>query len=153
MQIMDGTNYGKDMAIMWAAHKAGSFQLPDVPQEDFAQAILDTLVQYESAWIVEDDNSKYSSGRGPVAIILVKTDGFVIRPDVDYFKWASKRNVVRTTVAFFNWVRFSKDVSLCVFGSTPESKPLYWRMRELGIMVTYVGNAMFALAGEKPCHR
>lgn len=153
MQIIDGTNYGKDMATLWAAHKAGSFKLHDMPQEEFAEAILETLMQYDSAWIVEDSSTKYSSGRGPVAIILITTDGFVIRPNVDYFKWASPRNVVRTTVAFFNWVRFSKDVSLCVFGSTLESKKLYWRMRELGIMVTYVGNKMFALAGEKPCQQ
>lgn len=151
MSIVEGEDYGKDMKILWAAHKAGSFNLGNVAQEDFAQVMLDILSMYDSAWMVEDRNDAYPSKRGPVAVILVKSDGFVIRPDVDYFKWSSKRNILRTTVSFFNWVRFSKDVSLCVFGSTPESKGMYWKMRDFGIMVTYVGNGMFALAGEKPC--
>lgn len=153
MRVMEGEGYGKDMAILWAAHKAGSFGLGEVEQSQFAQALIDAIVQYDSAWIVDDRNDSYPSGRGPVAVILVKSDGFVIRPDVDYFKWATPRNALRTTVAFFNWVRFSKDVGLCVFGSTAQSKNLYWRMRDYGIMVTYVGNSMFALSGEKPCHR
>jgi hypothetical protein len=151
MSIVDGEDYGKDMGILWAAHKAGTFGLGEVAQEDFADVMLEVLSKYDSAWMVEDRNDVFPSGRGPVATILVKSDGFVIKPDVDYFKWASHRNVLRTTVAFFNWVRYSKDVSLCVFGSTPESKNLYWKMRDYGIMVTYVGNGMFALAGEKPC--
>jgi hypothetical protein len=151
MSIVDGEDYGKDMGILWAAHKAGTFGLGEVAQEDFADVMLEVLSKYDSAWMVEDRNDVFPSKRGPIATILVKSDGFVIKPDVDYFKWASHRNVLRTTVAFFNWVRYSKDVSLCVFGSTPESKNLYWKMRDYGIMVTYVGNGMFALAGEKPC--
>lgn len=154
MEIGDENAYGRDMAILWAAHRAGSFSLPqDTPQEDFAEAMIEAIARYDSAWIVEDRNDTFPSRRGPVALILVKSDGYVIRPDVDYFRWATTRNILRTTVAFFNWVRYSKDVSLCVFGSTPESKNLYWRMRDYGIMVTYVGNGMFALAGEKPCLR
>lgn len=152
MDFGDGEDYGKDMAILWAAHKAGSFGVPDnLDQTQFAEAMLDVLCKYDSVWVVEDGNDSYPDKRGPVALVLIKSDGFVIRPDVDYFKWATARNVLRTTVAFFNWVRYSKDVSLCVFGSTAQSKNLYWRMRDYGIMVTYVGNGMFALAGEKPC--
>lgn len=154
MDIGDETAYGKDMAILWAAHRAGSFDLSqDTDQNAFADTIMEIIARYDSAWIVEDRNDIFPARRGPVALILVKSDGYVIRPDVDYFKWATHRNMLRTTVAFFNWVRYSKDVSLCVFGSTPKSKNLYWRMRDYGIMVTYVGNGMFALAGEKPCLR
>jgi len=153
MSIVDGDDYGKDMGILWAAHRAGSFGLGDIEQAQFAEAFIAGAADYDSAWIVEDRNDSFPSGRGPIATILVRSDGVVIRPDVDYFKWATARNILRTTVAFFNWIRFSKDVSLCVFGSTPESKSLYWKMRDYGIMVTYVGNGMFALAGEKPCQQ
>lgn len=153
MVFLENDDYGKDMKTLWAAHKAGTFGLGEVEQDKFADVMLDVISQYDSAWIVEDRNDAYPAKRGPIGVILVKSDGFIIRPDVDYFKWASKRNILRTTVAFFNWIKYSKDVSLCVFDSTPESKSLYWKMRDYGIMVTYVGNGMFALAGEKPCLR
>ena len=153
MALLEDDEYGRDMAILWAAHKAGTFGLGEIEQDKFADVMIEIISQYDSAWVVDDRNDVYPAGRGPVAVILVKSDGFIIRPDVDYFKWSTARNILRTTVAFFNWVRYSKDVSLCVFGSTPESKNLYWKMRDYGIMVTYVGNGMFALAGEKPCLR
>ena len=151
MAILEDDEYGRDMAILWAAHKAGTFGLGEIEQDKFADVMLEIIAQYDSAWVVDDRNDVYPAGRGPVAVILVKSDGFIIRPIVDYFKWATRRNMLRATVAFFNWVRYSKDVSLCVFSALAEDKNLFWKMRDYGIMVTYVGNGMFALAGEKPC--
>lgn len=151
MALLEDDEYGRDMAILWAAHKAGTFGLGEIEQDKFADVMIEIISQYDSAWVVDDRNDVYPAGRGPVAVILVKSDGFIIRPIVDYFKWATKRNMLRATVAFFNWVRYSKDVSLCVFSALAEDKNLFWKMRDYGIMVTYVGNGMFALAGEKPC--
>ena len=151
MALLEDDEYGRDMAILWAAHKAGTFGLGEIEQDKFADVMIEIISQYDSAWVVDDRNDVYPSGRGPVAVILVKSDGFIIRPIVDYFKWATRRNMLRATVAFFNWVRYSKDVSLCVFSALAEDKNLFWKMRDYGIMVTYVGNGMFALAGEKPC--
>lgn len=148
MDLGDGESYGKDIGILWAAHKAGSFGLPEMSQSEFANHILMKIAEYDSAFIVEDKNREFVE-KGPVALILVRTDGEIIRPDVDYFKWATKRNVLRTAVGFFQWVRYSKDVGVCVFGSTRESKPLYERMREYGIMVWHIGNGFFGLAGKK----
>ena len=151
MDIGDENGYGKDMGILWAAYKAGSFRNEGWDQEEFARNMIMFLSQFDSLWIAEDRNDSYPNQRGAVGMFMVRSDGFLIQPDVDFFAWATKRNKLRTIVAFLNWVRFSKDVGLCVFGSMPETKNLFWRMREYGIMVTYVGNGMFCLAGEKPC--
>ncbi len=151
MDIGDENSYGKDMGVLWAAYKAGSFDLEGgLTQEVFAERIIGHLISYDSIFIVEDSSPAYS-GRGPVALISVRTDRDMIRPDIDYFKWATSRNVLRTTVAFFQWVRYSKDVGLCVFGSTSKSRKLYERMREYGIMVWHIGNGYFGLAGRKEC--
>ena len=148
MDVGSESAYGRDMKILWAAYKAGSFDLPDWDQTEFANHIIDHLSKYDSVWIVEDLN-KVFSGRGPVAVILVRTDGSMLIPDVDYFKWATHRNVLRTAVTFFQWIRYSKDVGVCVFGSNSKSKNLYERMREYGIMVWHIGNGYYGLAGKK----
>jgi hypothetical protein len=153
MQIGDASGYGPDMGILWAAYKAGSFGFEGRNQTEFAESMLEFFSAYDSIWMVDDESNAYPTKRGPVGMFVVRSDGNIIQPDFNHFKWASKKNIMRSIVSFLNWVRFSKDVTLCVFGSNNESKQLYWRMREFGIMLTYVGNGMFALAGEKQCQR
>jgi hypothetical protein len=151
MDIGNEESYGKDMGILWAAYKAGSFAMPeDLTQEQFATYIVDFAIQFDSVFMVEDRNPAYKE-KGPVAVIMVKTDREIIRPDIDYFKWATAKNILRTTVAFFQWVRYSKDVGMCVFGSTLKTRKLYERMREYGILVWHVGNGYYGLAGRKEC--
>lgn len=150
MDIGDESSYGKDMGVLWAAYKAGSFGLPEMDQDEFAEYIINRFSMFDSIFIVEDANPVYK-GRGAVAVILVTADREIVRPDIDYFKWATSKNVLRTTVAFFQWIRYSKDVGLCVFGSTQKSRKLYERMREYGIMVWHIGNGYFGLAGRKEC--
>lgn len=148
MDIGSETSYGKDMKVLWAAYKAGSFDLPNWSQDEFAKHILLHLSNYDSVWIVEDKNKVFTD-KGPIAVILVRTDGSMLIPDVDYFKWATPRNILRTAVTFFQWIRYSKDVGVCVFGSNSKSKNLYERMREYGIMVWHIGNGYYGLAGKK----
>lgn len=151
MDLGNETSYGKDMGILWAAYKAGSFALEEgLPQEEFAEQIIVHLSVYDSLFIVEDKNPVYS-GKGPIALISVKTDRDLIRPDIDYFKWATKRNILRTTVAFFQWVKNTNSVGLCVFGSTLKTRALYNRMREYGLLVWHIGNGYFGIAGRKEC--
>ena len=149
MDIGDEQSYGKDMGVLWAAYKAGSFALPaGWEQSEFAQRIVDYFSIFDSVFIVEDKNPAFQE-RGPVAVILVTSDREVIRPDIDYFKWATGKNMLRTTVAFFQWVRYSKDVGLCVICATSKSRKMFERMREYGIMVWHIGNGYFGLAGRK----
>ncbi len=154
MDIGSEDEYGKDVGILWAAYKAGSFDYPKgLEQQDFVDLLFKNLSVYDSIWIADDKNRAYPSGRGPVALFGVKADEWVIRPEVSYFKWATKRNILRVIVTFFQMTRYSKDVGLCVFGSTPESRNLYNKMKQYGIFVWHVGNGYFALAGRKECHR
>lgn len=144
MKIGNELEYGEDFKILWAA-----FKQPDMDQNQFAQDWIKFLSNYDSLWIVEDRNDNYPGNRGAVGMFLVKSDGFIIHPEFVPFKWATKRNIYRSVMAFLNWVRFSRDVGVCVVLSTQESKPLLWKMRDFGIMLTYIGNGVFALAGEK----
>jgi hypothetical protein len=148
MELGDTTAYGRDMKILWAAFKL-EFPGHDLSQEEFAQTRIERFALYDSLWMVEDRNDAFPGQRGAVGMFLVKSDGFIIQPQFKPFKWATRRNVVRSVMAFLNWVRFSRDVGLCVFPATVEAKPMLWRMRDYGILLTYVGNGLFVLPGEK----
>lgn len=153
MEISAEDGYGKDMGIMWAAYVAGGLEYPkDLSQEDFADVLLHELSVFDSLFIAEDNSSAYESGRGPVAIWGVKTDAALIKPEVMFFKWASKRNILRVMVSFFQMVRYSKDVGVCVFIATKASRNMYMKMRDYGLPMLDIGNGYFSIAGRKSWH-
>lgn len=116
-RLFTDSGYGEDMATLWAAYKLGSFPLmenQDMTQDEFGKFIAATCMGLNDAVMVEDDSRSYSSGRGPVAFIGIRSDGWRVEPHVDYFKWATKRNILRTTVGFLQFIRYHKQVGVCV---------------------------------------
>jgi hypothetical protein len=151
MDIGNEQGYGEDIGIMWAAYKAGSF--PEYPegmeQEQFVEVLLNTLAQFDSLWMADDDNNSFGSGRGPIALFGLRTDGEIVKVHAKFFKWRRNRNILRTFVSFFHWMRYSRHVGVVVWRSEEEYFPLYFRMREYGLPVFNVGNGFFAMPGRK----
>ena len=128
-----------DMWILWAAYKEGSFpHMEEMSKEDFYAEISVKSSKYQFLFLVEDNNKKFKAGRGPVCIIGANTDGWKFEPHVDYFKWATKYNMIRTTLCFLNWISFNKDVGVCVIRSLDNTVNLFKYMREY-IGLNYVG--------------
>jgi len=153
METGNEAGYGKDMGILWAAYVAGGLDFPEgLSQEEFVDALLHHLSIFDSLFIAEDKSTAYESGRGPVAIWGVKTDAALIKPEVMFFKWASKRNILRVMVSFFQMVRYSKDVGVCVFIATKASRNMYMKMRDYGLPMFDIGNGYFSIAGRKLWH-
>lgn len=102
------------MGWLWAAYKAGSFKIPDgLDQERFAIEILRRMGAHEN-FVVEDDSVKFKTKRGPVALVCVAGDGWRYEPVIIFFKWASKRNMLRVSVSFFHKSSLSSKVGVCV---------------------------------------
>ena len=148
-----------DMWILWAAYKEGSFpNLPEMQKDEFYTFIRGRLQGYQFLFLVEDNNRRFKSGRGPVCLIVANTDGWKFEPHVDYFKWATKYNIIRTTLTFLNWVSFKKEIGVCIIRSLKDTVPLFKYMREF-IGITYVGTirggdirgdeSIFSLSGKK----
>jgi hypothetical protein len=107
-EVMDGGNYSKDTGILWAAYQAGSFEMPtDLTQEEFMGEIEATMQKFQDLWIIDDDTKKYSTGRGPVGLVGSNSIGLIVEPKFMFFKWASCRNVLKSTVAFLNMIKGS----------------------------------------------
>lgn len=139
------------MGILWANHQAGGF--PNVPidasQAEFADAILGWLSHFSSAFIVEDKTRSFSAKRGPVGLIVVASDGEIIKPFAIAFEWATKRNLLRGVVGFFQFVKYSKDVTLCVVYGTQEEYKLLLRQRRYGHELWHNGYGIWSIVGRK----
>lgn len=102
------------MGWLWAAYKAGSFKMPEgLDQAQFVAEMQARLGAFEN-FIVDDDSAKFKAGRGPVALICVSSDGWRYEPVIAYFKWATKRNMLRVAVSFFHKSALSSKVGVCV---------------------------------------
>jgi hypothetical protein len=80
----------------------------------FLQAMSEKYGKFDLLWVIEDACAEFRAGRGQIALVGIKTDGWQYEPNVVFFPWASKRNILRANVAFFHMVTHSKAIGLCV---------------------------------------
>lgn len=114
LEILDGESYSRDLGVLWAAYRAGSFPKfkEDLAQEDFAKVIEQVVSGYQHVWVVDDDSAAFSSGRGPVALVGANTSGLIVEPRTLFFRWATKRNMLRASVAFLTMIRHSSKTGV-----------------------------------------
>jgi hypothetical protein len=124
-----------DNAFLWAAYKAGSLPIPEgLTQEQFIVEVAKMYGGFPLVWVVEDDNRKFKAGRGQVAMVGIKTDGWVYEPHPVFFKWATKRNVLRCCVAFFHMMRYQKDVGVCLVRCLKDAVKMMKKMERYGVL-------------------
>jgi hypothetical protein len=120
---------------LWAAYLKGSFDLPEgLTQEEFVLEIAKRFRQYPLVWIVEDETKAFKAGRGQVALIAIKTDGWVYEPTVHFFKWATRKNILRAAVGFFQMVRHQKDVGCCLVRTIKKDFHFMKHMEKYGVL-------------------
>lgn len=129
-----------DLWVFWAAYREGSFkQLPaGIEKDAFYKWMLEVLSKYSYVLVIEDDNKAFKGKRGIIAFVAVTSNGWRIEPHVEVFKWATKLNVLRGNVRFFNWIRQNKEVGVCVVKSLKETANLFHHVRKYGVL-NFVG--------------
>lgn len=138
MEILDGETYSNDMKILWAAYKAGTFKLPEMSQEEFVAVMEKELSAFQKVFVVDDNNKAYGKGRGPVALIGTNVMGMVVEPKAVFFKWASKKNILRASVSFLNMIKHSSKTGACFVKANKEKRALPNHLKEYD-MLYYVG--------------
>jgi hypothetical protein len=133
LRVYDGNKYHKDMGILWVAHKRSPFYQfdKDLTQEQFAKEISE-LASRGELLIAEDANKQYQ-GSGPIALVGVKNNGWKVEPHVQFFDWATPRNILRSTVAFLQMIRYRK-IGACVVYALDESLNLFDRCCAYGVL-------------------
>lgn len=89
--------------------------------------------QHPILWVVEDLHKGFKAGRGVVALIAIKTDGWVFEPAVTFFKWAGRRHVLRATVSFFHLMR-NKSPGVCLVRTLEKDFAYMKHMEKYGVL-------------------
>jgi hypothetical protein len=135
MEILDGDTYSSDMGVLWAAYKAKSFGLPEgLKQEDFVKAIEQQFSNFGQVWIVDDKNKSFSKGSGPVGLVLTSNMELLVEAKFGFFKWATKRNVLKSAAAFLNMIKSSTKTGICMVRTEKDKRVLPDHLKSYGLL-------------------
>lgn len=109
-----------DLKYLWAAYRKGvlaeMFEGTDLDATEFREAFDEAAEKYSEGWVVVADTKK---GRMPIGIVLgamAPLAAYLIIVGIAWFPWASPRNIVEGTVAFFNdlrkqvpWIGYARE--------------------------------------------
>ena len=135
---MDNGEPSADMGILWAAYKKGSFNLPEMKEKEFLDLMFQALTQYHFAWLIEDENPGFRSGKGPVGFVGAKFDGWKANPDFEFFSWATQQNQLRSVISFLQMTKH-KQVGICVVSALEKNIALFRAVPEYIPSFKYVG--------------
>lgn len=133
-ELWNGENYGKDMAVLWATYKKGMFGDLDISQEDFSEYILDEAAQYPKRWVIEDKNSNFKDGYGPVGLLMAVYNGWEMEPHIEHFPWATTKNKLRSVVSFLQMMRYDKDVGIVNVYAVGKEKRFFKHITKYGVL-------------------
>jgi hypothetical protein len=116
-----------DVKYAWAAYRKGALEAmgfaPDLNAQTFTDAFESyVLTNARAAWTVM---AQTKDGFIPIGFVLgdwAPQGAFMMIVGISWFPWATRRNIVEGTVAFFSRVR--KEMNLMGFASR-EHMPLY----------------------------
>lgn len=141
LEILDGDSYSKDLSVLWAAYKAKSFNLKDgLSQEGFVKEMEAHFSNYGQVWVVDDRNKAFSGGKGQVGVVLTSHVDFIVEARFSFFRWASKRNILRAAAAFLNMVTYSKKTGICMVRAKSEQRVLPDHLGKYGLLY-YMGKS------------
>lgn len=115
-----------DMRWLWASYKLND---GSADQESFSAEITEQISQYQRAYMAEDENSHFETGRGPVGIITVHYDGWSVKPEMSFFPWATARNKLKSIVGFLMNQRFESDVGSIEIRTGEDGRDFCKRLR------------------------
>ena len=134
-ELVSGDAYGRDMGLLWAAYKAGSFNAKQgLSQDEFAEWILAHAQLFNELWIGEDESKAFAGNRGGVSVVGVNYQNLLVTVEGQVFKWATKRNILRLCVGFLHMVTHSKKTGVCMVKVNNENQKLADHMKEYGLL-------------------
>jgi hypothetical protein len=124
-----------DLGVLWAAYQHGAFGIkPGLEQEAFTLEMAKLLQPFPLLWVIEDDCKHFKKGRGQIALVGLRSDGWTFEPHPFFFPWARRKNVVRAVVNFFHMMWSKKDVGVCLVRCGAEQAGFLNHMKKFGVL-------------------
>ena len=130
----------RDLAILWAAYRKGSFkEMQELDQESFTEKVIRYLSGYEYAWMVDDVNSQYGEGKGPVGLMVARFNGWSLEPHFNPFSWITPRGNLRAVVSFLQMVRYEDGIGVAQIHSNSDDLNFFKHIQKRYGSAYYVG--------------
>ena len=121
-----------DLDVLYEAYLADSFELEyGLSKEIFKSTIIDILGTSQETLIVEDGNR-------PIAFVSAYFNGWIYEPHVEFFSWASKRSILKSSVEFFTELGKLKSIGCITVRCLESSKNLFDHVCRYGCL-KYIG--------------
>ena len=135
-QGIDGDSAG-DVPYLWDAYKKGLMdELPEgLDMGDFVEVIEVLMEKSQEAWVLEDT---VNGSMEPIAVVLCRSDGWLLEPHVQYFDNATPRAIYRTWAAFIKKTKYRKDLGACLVRVNKDHINLANRLERMKLL-QYVG--------------
>lgn len=140
------------MKYAWAAYKKGALApmgeafTQEMTADEFKTLFEQYVVSnHHAAWTLVASTSRGTIPVGFVLAAWAPNAPYMIVNGACWFPWASKRNIIETSVAFFNGIR--KELSLMFF-ALPEHKRAYEACAAHGV-IRRVGTSFVAIPGQQ----
>lgn len=116
-----------DLRWLYGAHKLSGGELT---QEEFSEFFARESSCYEEIFVIDDFNAKYKNKWGAIGIMPCKYDGWRLEPVADWFPWATPKNILRSSVAFLLYCRYSKDIGVTLIHSPDNNKEFFKKIKQ-----------------------
>lgn len=118
-----------DIGLLYAEYEDGEIDWPDMNAKQFLEYVQSMFLDYDSRWIVEDSGA-------PIALISIKSNGWMIEPHVDTFRRASKAAIYRGFMMFFKDI--NARAGCCLVRTLSDTRHVFERLKRHN-MLSYVG--------------
>lgn len=87
------------------------------------------LARFDEVYFIHDKHPKFEQGFGPMCAVGVRIEGKNKEPHVEWFPWATPRNILRCAVSFFMLHRRKGTGTMKIY-SLEKDKDFYFRLEK-----------------------
>ena len=123
----------EDLGMMYDECRRGRLPIDkNTGAEQFHKEMKALLQLHDTHWVVEDSMEA-------VAVMFIRSDGWVIEPHVEFFKGVKPSQIYRSYITFFGSLIEQKFKGACVIKSMEAEKKIFDKLVKQKIL-KYVGD-------------
>lgn len=120
-----------DQELLWEAYLEGSFPLQEGLSKIAFLAWFGNILPRRQEWLIVETTR-------PIALVGANFNGWRYEPHVEFFAWATKREILESTCEFFRRLSKLDTVGVAVVRALPNSKTLFDHVAKRGLL-QYIG--------------
>jgi hypothetical protein len=83
-------------------------------RELFMDLFTSSAEAFDEIYVIEDENPEFTEGRGVIAMLKCRFDGWKFEPFIEFMPWATSRNKLRAGVQSLLFMKYHKGIGVSV---------------------------------------